>query len=80
MSDDKESDEIYHKSKNDEERVAGDKEVFKLGKSISKENDNNIEKEYDERNRVDMRRSIYLWPLGLICVFGPLTIFREVQK
>ena len=30
MSDDKESDEIYQKSKNDEERVTDDIELFKL--------------------------------------------------
>ena len=44
MSDDKDSDERYQISKNDEKRVTGDIEVLKLGKNISKKNDDNIEK------------------------------------
>ena len=36
MSYDKDSDEKYQKSKNDEERVTGDIEVFTLGKFSSK--------------------------------------------
>ena len=44
MSDDKDSYEIYHISKNDEKRVTNDIKVFKLGKLSSKKNDENIEK------------------------------------
>ena len=44
VSDDKDSDEIYHISKNDEERVTDDIEVFKLGRLSPKKSDANIEK------------------------------------
>ena len=44
MSDDKESDEGYHISKNDEEKVTEDIEVLKLGKLSSQKNIDNIEK------------------------------------
>ena len=44
MIDGKESDERDHRSKNDQERVTDDIEVFKLGKLSSKENYDNIEK------------------------------------
>ena len=54
MSDDRGSDERYQTSKNDQEIVTGDIEVFKLGKLSSKKNDDNIEKESDEGNRMDM--------------------------
>ena len=54
MSDDKESDERYQISRNDEEKVTEDIEVLKLGKLSSNKNIDNIEKEYDERNRMDM--------------------------
>ena len=39
----KDSDEIYHRSKNEEERVPEDIEVFKLVKLSSKKNDDNIQ-------------------------------------
>ena len=54
MIDDKDSDERYKISKNDEEILTGDIEVFKLGKQSSKGNDDNIDKEYDEINRMEM--------------------------
>ena len=54
MSDDKEYDERYQISRNDEEKVTEDIEVLKLGKLSSNKNIDNIEKEYDERNRMDM--------------------------
>ena len=44
MSDDKDSDERDQISKKYIERVTDDIEVFKLGKLISKKNDDNIEK------------------------------------
>ena len=54
MSDDKNSDERYHNSKNDEDRVTDDIEFFKLGNLSSNKNDDNIDKQSDERNRMDM--------------------------
>ena len=53
--DDKDSDERDQISKNDEEKVTEDIEVLKLGKLSSQKNVDNLEKEYDERNRVYMR-------------------------
>ena len=44
MSDDKESDEREHISKNDEEKVTEDIEVLKLGKLSLQKNIDNIEK------------------------------------
>ena len=44
MSDERESDERDHISKNDHKRVTDDIEVFKLGKLSSRKNDDNIEK------------------------------------
>ena len=44
MSDDKDSDERDHVSKNDEERVTDYIYFFKLGKLSSKKDDDNIEK------------------------------------
>ena len=44
MSDDKDSDEIYQKDKNDEERQNIDIKVFKLGKFVSQKNTDNVEK------------------------------------
>ena len=44
MSDDKEYDERDQISKNNEEKVTDNIEVFKLGKLSSKKNDDNIEK------------------------------------
>ena len=49
MSDDKDYYERYQKSKNDEEIVTDDIEVFKQGKLSSKKNNDNIKKDYDER-------------------------------
>ena len=54
MSDERESDERDHISKNDQEIVTDDIEVFQLGKLSSKKTDDNIEKESDEGNRMDM--------------------------
>ena len=54
MSDDKDSDEIDQIYKNDEERVTNDIEILKLGKFGSQKNMDNIEKESDERNWMDM--------------------------
>ena len=54
MSDDQDSGEIDHISKNNEERVADDIEVIKIKKLSSKRNDDNIEKEHDEINQMDM--------------------------
>ena len=54
MSDDKDYDERDHKDKNYEERVTNDIEVLKLRKLGSQKNKDNIEKESDERNRMDM--------------------------
>ena len=54
IRDDKDSYEIDKISKNDEQRVTDDIEVLKLGKLGSKKHDDNIEKEYDERNRKGM--------------------------
>ena len=53
-SDDKDSSERYQISKNDEERVTNDIEVFKLVKLSSKKNNDNIEKEFDEINWIDV--------------------------
>ena len=49
-----EYDERYQISKNYEEIVTVDIVVFKLRKLSSKKNDDNIEKESDERNQMDM--------------------------
>ena len=54
MSDDKDSDERYQISKNDEEIVTDVIEVLKLGKLISQKNMDKVEKEYDKRNWMDM--------------------------
>ena len=54
MRDDKDSDERYQIDKNDEERVTNDIEVLKLGKFGSQKNTDNVEKESDERNRMDV--------------------------
>ena len=54
MSDDKYSEERDQTSKNHEEKMTEDIEVFKLGKLSSRKNDDNIEKESDERNQMDM--------------------------
>ena len=54
MSDDKEYDEGDQISKNDEERMNDDIEVFKLGKLSSEKYDDNIEKKKDERNQMYM--------------------------
>ena len=54
MSDDKDSDERYQISKNDEEIVTDVIEVLKLGKLISQKNIDKVEKEYDKRNWMDM--------------------------
>ena len=54
MWDYKDSDDRYQISKNDEERVTGDIQVFKQGKLSSKKNDDNIEKLSDERNWMDI--------------------------
>ena len=54
MSDYKESHEGYQIIENDEQRVTDDIEVFKLGKLGSNKNDDNIEKEYDEINQMDI--------------------------
>ena len=54
MSDENESYEIYHIHKNYQERVTNDIEVLKLGNQGSQKYIDNIEKESDERNRMDM--------------------------
>ena len=54
MIDDKESDEIDQMVENDESRLTDDMEILKLGKLSSQKNIENIGKEYDERNRIDM--------------------------
>ena len=54
MSNDKDSDERDQINKNDKERVTYDIDVFKQWKLGSKKNDDNIEKESDERNQMDM--------------------------
>ena len=54
MSYDKESDKIDQISKIDEEIVTEYIEVLKMGKLSSQKNIDNIEKESDERNRMDM--------------------------
>ena len=51
MSDDRESDERDQRSKNDQEIVTDDIEVFKLGTLSSKKNDDNIKKESDKKIR-----------------------------
>ena len=52
MSDYKEYDERFQISKNGEETVTEDIEVLKLGKFSLQKNIDNIEKEYDEINRI----------------------------
>ena len=59
MSDYKESDERDQISKDDEETVTGDIEVLKLGKLSSQKNIDNIEKESDEINWMDMSDDEY---------------------
>ena len=54
ISGDKESDERDQISKNYWEILTDDIEVFKLGKFSSKKGNENIEKEYDERNWMDV--------------------------
>ena len=54
MSDDKYPDEIDQIDKNNEERVTNDIDVLKLGNFGSKKNADNIEKESDEINWMDM--------------------------
>ena len=46
-------------NKNDEEKVTEDIEVLKLGKFSLQKNIDNIEKEYDERDRMDMSDEKY---------------------
>ena len=58
--DDKDSDERNQIYKNDEERVTDDIEVLKQAKFSSQKYTDNIEKEYDERNRMDMIDNKYL--------------------
>ena len=53
MSYEKSSDERHKISKNDEGRVTDNKGVFKMGNFSSKKNDENIEKYYDEKKRMD---------------------------
>ena len=53
MSNYKDSDKRDEKNKNDEEIVTDDIEFSKLGKG-TKKNIDNVEKESDERNRMDM--------------------------
>ena len=48
------SDERDQMGQNDEYRLTDDREVLKLGKLSSKRYIDNIEKEYDEINRVDI--------------------------
>ena len=54
MSDDKESNERYQISKNDEVKVSDVIEDLKLGKLISHKNLDNVEKESDVINQMDM--------------------------
>ena len=54
MSDDKDSDEWYQISKNDEEKATDVIEVLKLGKLSLQKNIDNAEKYPDKRNRMDM--------------------------
>ena len=53
MSSEKDSNERDQISKTNEDRVTEDIGVFKLRKLISKKNDDNIEKEYDEIKNMD---------------------------
>ena len=46
--------DYYSPYKNDEEKVTEDIEVLKLGKLSSQKNIDNIEREYDERNQMDI--------------------------
>ena len=54
VSDEKESDERYHMDKIYEEIVTNYIELLKLGNFYSLKNTYNVEKEYDEKNRMDM--------------------------
>ena len=54
MSDDKDSDEIDQIGENDEDRLTGDVEVLKLVKSSSQKNIDNIKKESDKSNQIDI--------------------------
>ena len=54
MIDDKESDERNQIDENYEDRLTDNIEVLKLGTLSSKRDIYNIEKEYDERNRIYM--------------------------
>ena len=54
ISDDKESDERYHIGENDEERVTDDIEVLKPGTLSLQKNMDNLEKEYDKSNQIDI--------------------------
>ena len=54
MSDDKEFYERYQNDKNNEERVTKDIKVLKLVKFGSQKNTDNVEKEPDGRNMMDM--------------------------
>ena len=54
MSDHKESDERYQINKNDEVNVSDVIEDLNMGKLSSHENLENVEKEYDKRNRMDI--------------------------
>ena len=54
MSDDKDSDERYQISKNNEEKVSDVIEVLKLGKLSTQKNIDNVQKESDENNWMDM--------------------------
>ena len=55
MSDYKEYDERDQIGENDEERVIDDIKVLNLGKMSSQKSIENIQKESDKRNRMDMR-------------------------
>ena len=54
MSYDKKSDERYQMNKNEESRGTNDIEVLKLRKFGLQKNTDNIEKEYNKINQMDM--------------------------
>ena len=54
MSDDKDYNKRYQMGEKDKERVTYDIEVFKMGNLSLQKNIDNIEKDYDERNRMVM--------------------------
>ena len=59
MSEYKDSDGRDQISENEEKRMTNDIEVLQLGKFRSKKNDDNIEKEDDEINRMDTSDNKY---------------------